>query len=205
MEQSAVMIQLLVNKVRDLGIKGCENAAQDEVAEVNIGGGHQLRWDWLRHRNIDPMFEKRIDFNTTALELESGSVDIAICEQVIEHLHNTTFFLGELNRILGRNKMLFISSENLASLPNLLALSVGMTPFSLQPCCGEFRGGFKRGPVNPDCDKPINHPCYSGMRGHVRVMTKRQMRELLEAAGFEVLRVRTWAFNHYMLFVCRKK
>ncbi len=63
---------------------------------------------------------------------------------------------------------------------------------------------------------PIEHPAFSGVSGHVRVLTVRQARELFEWAGFEVdvrsisiLPLPDWLSQlinrgHYMLIRARK-
>ena len=163
---------------------------------ANIGGGsHPARWPGL------PVCDARIgggDFNTAPLPHPSESLDTIICEQVIEHLHNTTWFISELHRILKPGGTLLISTEDLCSWPNRLAMMLNITPFSLQPCCGKYMGGWKTGATN-GAGLPPNHPCYSGTAGHVRVLSRRQLVELLAEAGFRIGPVHRFAFGHYIL------
>jgi SAM-dependent methyltransferase len=201
-------MQFLIDFVRKHSIVACEEtalkiaASLGNVEHANIGGGPSARWP--RSSNIDPMHDPDLDFNTKPIPFESGQFPLVICEQVIEHLHNTTFFLSELNRILRPGGHLLLSTENLSSIPNICALLLGMAPFSTQAICGEMIGGIKKLAVTPDCKFPTNHPCFSGVRGHVRVMTNGQIKILLQKAGFRIQKHYRFGFNHYVLFHCVK-
>lgn len=201
----------LTRLVRDHGINGCEAAALDIASRMilngpilNVGGGVNGRW-----RNaecVDAMHDPELDFNTKPLPVETKSLGLVVCEQVIEHLHNTTFFLSELFRVLRVRGQLLISTENLVSLPNLFAMLCQRAPFSTQAVCGQFVGGWKHGPAGDNFGAGTNpsHPAFAGVRGHVRVMTVGQIFRLLTDAGFEVIEKRGFGFNHYVLFHCLK-
>jgi len=143
-----------------------------------------------------------MDFNTRPLPYEDRAFKNIICEQVIEHLHNTTWFLEEINRILDIDGDLILSTENLASLPNIFAMLLGKAPFSLQQICGDFYGGWKR--LHTDSPLHPSHPCFSGTLGHVRVMTKGQLKELLFKHGFKIKKIYNFMLGHYILFHCKK-
>jgi len=128
-----------------------------------------------------------------------------VCEQVIEHLHNTTHFLSQLSKITKPGGRLLISTENLASWPNRLMLLFGKAPFSVQPVCGSYVGGWKKGVHTPECTLKESHPTFSGQRGHVRVLTKGQLKTLLEKAGFHIESTHSYGLNHYILFHCVKQ
>lgn len=184
-------------------IRACEIKAEYLAhygMTVNVGGGQNDRWTGAL--NIDAKLSG-IDFNTQPIPIQDCAAYVVVCEQVIEHLHNTTFFLSELNRILRIGGQLLISTENLASIPNRLASLFGIAPFSVQPICGEYVGGFKRG-VFASTELPTNHPAYSGVLGHVRVLTAGQLSKLLSKAGFTIVGKRGFCGSHYILFDCRK-
>jgi SAM-dependent methyltransferase len=119
---------------------------------------------------------------------EDGKFDVVFCSQVIEHLHNTRLFIEEIRRVLKPGGTTIILSENLCSLLNTAALCMGYTPFSLMQVCGRYLGnplGLHYNEPLPEA-LPLDHPAFSGVTGHVRVLTVRQARELFEIAGFEV-------------------
>lgn len=204
------LLQPIIDRVRQKGIRACELKARNIVSEsignmINIGGGRSSETRYPLALNIDG--ERDIifrDFNVHTIPVRDDSFDTAICEQVIEHLHNTTFFLSECQRILKKGGTFLLSTENLGSLPNIFALLLGKAPFSCQPLCGKTVGGFKRQVVNPDCTFPTYHSAFSGCRGHVRVMTKGQLKELLVEAGFFINKIYSFSLNHYILFHCTK-
>jgi SAM-dependent methyltransferase len=195
--------------LRGRAIKACEDKAQeiartllrDKMEAANIGAGKSRRWQWLVKggNDVDVRIDPDLDLNTSVL---SGQFDLTICEQVIEHLHNTTHFLSELAKITRAGGHLLISTENLASWPNRLMLLAGLAPFSTQPVCGAYVGGWKKGIHTPECTLEDSHPTFSGQRGHVRVLTKGQLKSLLEKAGFHVVSTHGYGFNHYVLFHC---
>lgn len=195
-----------MNWLHAYGIRACEEKAL-ELAEgirgrvVNLGGGDDDRWpDSI---TIDARFQKGLDFNTSELDLDCSTVDLVVCEQVIEHLHNTTWFLSELRRILRPKGVLLLSTENLVSLPNLFAMILQLAPFSTQHMCSRYVGGWKS-ELEPH-DISINDPTFSGRYGHVRVMTVGQIKALLRDAGFENIRKYGYAGNHYVLFHATRK
>ncbi len=194
----------LINIFRKRGIAACEAKAQQLGAKrwkcADIGSGSVSRWGYMAST-----IDNRIDFNTEELPYPDGRFPLVVCEQVIEHLHNTTFFLRELNRITEFGGRVLISTENLASIPNIMALLCQRTAFSTHPVCGEYLGGFNdRSRGYQPSGFPINHPCYSGVNGHVRVMTVSQLRELFKRAGFMEISKHGFALNHYVLFELRK-
>jgi SAM-dependent methyltransferase len=118
---------------------------------------------------------------------EDNKFDVVFSSQVIEHLHNTRLFVEEAYRVLKPGGTAIVASENLCSLLNWFALSLGYTPFSLMQVCGRFLGN----PLGLHYDKPIpepvpiDHPAFAGISGHIRVLTVRQAKELFTRAGFQ--------------------
>jgi SAM-dependent methyltransferase len=116
-----------------------------------------------------------------------GKFDVVFSSQVIEHLHNTRLFVEEAYRVLKPGGTAIITSENLCSLLNWLAISLGYTPFSLMQVCGRYLGNPLGLHYNEPLAEPlpIDHPAFAGVSGHIRVLTVRQAKELFTQAGFE--------------------
>lgn len=203
--QKFYLLRPLVHWVRNAGITACEQKAQD-IADalnpkvcVNVGGGRDgVRWPNAECR--DYLRDSALDFNTSRLPWPDAYADLIVCEQVIEHLHNTTWFLSELYRILKPKGRMLLSTENLASIPNIFATVCQKAPFSTQAVCGRFIGGWRDGEAGYGIECAPNHPAFAGVRGHVRVMTVGQLRELFKLAGFTVLAKWGFGANHYVLF-----
>jgi len=116
-----------------------------------------------------------------------GQFNVVYSNQVIEHLHNTRLFAEEAYRVLKPGGTAIITSENLCSLLNCIALVMGYTPFSLMQICGRYLGNPLGLHYNEPLGEPlpVDHPAFAGVSGHVRVLTVRQARELFALTGFE--------------------
>lgn len=118
---------------------------------------------------------------------EDNKFDVVFSSQVIEHLHNARLFAEEAYRVLKPGGTAIVTSENLCSLLNWIAMSCGFTPFSLMQLCGRYMGN----PIGLHANEklaepvPIDHPAFAGISGHIRVLTVRQARELFTQTGFE--------------------
>jgi SAM-dependent methyltransferase len=126
------------------------------------------------------------DLNTR-WPFENDRFDVVFSSQVIEHIHNARLFAEEAYRVLKPGGVAIVTSENLCSLLNLIALAMGYTPFSLMQTCGRFLGnpiGLHSGePIAEPL--PVDHPAFAGVSGHIRVLTVRQAKELFEWVGFQ--------------------
>jgi len=119
--------------------------------------------------------------------------DVVFSNQVIEHIHNCRLFASEAYRILKPGGTVIIATENLCSLLNWLALTLGYTPFSLMQTCGLYLGNPLGLHYNEPLAEPLplDHPAFSGVSGHVRILTVRQARELFQLVGFQVEEARS--------------
>jgi SAM-dependent methyltransferase len=118
------------------------------------------------------------------IPLDNEMADAIMANQVIEHLRDTDNLLAESWRLLKPGGTLVVSTENLASWHNILALVMGWQPFSLTNISSRVSVvgnplSLHRGtPVRPD---PLQH---------VRVFAARGLLELVEAHLFKVNAVR---------------
>jgi SAM-dependent methyltransferase len=118
---------------------------------------------------------------STGLPYAESTFDAVVSNQVIEHLLDTDLFVRELYRVLRPGGTAVVSTENLASWHNVLALMLGWQPFSLTNVSG-LGGGLG----NPAAlHRNLEHSRPASWR-HVHVFAYRGLRELFEGHGFVV-------------------
>lgn len=106
------------------------------------------------------------------LPFPDESFDIVILDEVIEHLVDTDSIMEEIHRVLKVDGQLLISTPNLASWFNRLALL-----FGVQPAFSEV--SFKKVYGRPGI----------GIVGHLRLFTKRALVAFVSDNGFRVEKV----------------
>ncbi|HEV3156205.1 MAG TPA: methyltransferase domain-containing protein [Candidatus Baltobacteraceae bacterium] len=122
------------------------------------------------------------------LPFPDTSFDVVFSNQVIEHVADTDHFVAEIFRILRPNGVAIISTENMASWHNIVALLAGFQPFS------SSNYSMKKYPLG----NPIGLHSGNGEESlvtsegmlHRRIFTTKALRQLLEAHGLSDLDVR---------------
>jgi len=95
--------------------------------------------------------------------------DTITAGEIIEHIHDTDFFLKEIKRILKPNGFLIISTPNIATLGRRLMLLFG---------------------INPMIDT-----CLENSAGHIRYFTKKSLENILNKHNFEVVNFTSDSIN----------
>jgi SAM-dependent methyltransferase len=203
-------IQMAVARSRHAGIERCNDWAGNLAAElkpksildVGCGDGSML-FRYFKHMPVEfygvegaPPLKAQAEargLKVASYDLngrwpyEDNKFDVVFSSQVIEHLHNCRLFAEESFRVLKPGGTAIIATENLCSLLNWFAITLGYTPFSLMQTCGRYLGNplglhYQEPMAEP---LPVDHPAFAGVSGHIRVLTVRQAQELFTQAGFE--------------------
>jgi SAM-dependent methyltransferase len=82
----------------------------------------------------------RIDLETERLPWPDSSVDVVVCNQVLEHLKNVWLPMTEMHRVLRPGGHAVLSVPNLASLHNRVLLAIGRQPTSIRVFGPHVRG-----------------------------------------------------------------
>jgi SAM-dependent methyltransferase len=144
---------------------------------------------------------RKADLNET-WPVADEECDIVVSSQNIEHMHRTMFYLSEVKRVLKPGGRAVILTENLASWPNVAALTLGLQPFSTIPFEGQYLGN----PFAVHIDECYAHEDLAeaarlgvvGVHGHVKVFAYRGFRDAIEKAGMEVSTYRTSGYAPFL-------
>ena len=117
------------------------------------------------------------------LPYKDSSFDCVHANQVIEHLHDTDMFIGEIRRVLKHGGYCIVSTENLSSWCNALSLLLGWQPFSVTNISSQRLGIGN--PLAVHREKRLGLKSWS----HLRVMTARALKELFHSHNFNVERM----------------
>jgi methionine biosynthesis protein MetW len=82
----------------------------------------------------------RIDLESEPLPFPDGSVDVVVCNQVLEHLKNIWLPMSEMHRVLRVGGQALLSAPNLGSLHNRILLALGRQPTSIRVFGPHVRG-----------------------------------------------------------------
>lgn len=117
------------------------------------------------------------------LPYEDDHFDVVTANQVIEHLRGTDLFLKEVRRVLRPGGLACISTNNLSSWHNVIALTLGFQPNPMHVSDEVIVGS----PLNPE--QGASHE--DAGRVHLRLFTGRALSELAEHHGLRTEAIRT--------------
>jgi SAM-dependent methyltransferase len=115
--------------------------------------------------------------------IDSESFDFVHANQVIEHVRRTDRFLSEVRRVLVPDGLAMVSTNNLSGWHNVLSLALGFQPTPAHVSDEVVVGN----PLDPLAGQP--HVDLG--RTHLRIFTRRALRDLCAYHGLEALSIRT--------------
>ena len=119
-----------------------------------------------------------VDLNSEPLPYPAASFDAVFCGEVLEHLVDPDHLLDEIWRVLRPGAVCVLTTPNLASWINRIALVLGWQPFSTSVS------------YRYEVGRPRFLVSSYGCRDHLRVFTMGALTQTIRLHGFELLDVR---------------
>jgi SAM-dependent methyltransferase len=123
-----------------------------------------------------------VDLSYQRIPVDSDYFDAVFAGEVIEHVFDTDHFLDEIYRVLKPTGTLILTTPNLSSLYNRLALLIGYEPFTNNPSL--------RYPLGHITEFEPGRPDIVPSGDHIRVMTLKSLRMMLNLHSFVVTDIR---------------
>lgn len=116
----------------------------------------------------------QLDIDEEDFPFEDDYFDAVFAGEVIEHLFDPDHFLDEVYRVLKPKGIFVLSTPNLASIHNRIALLFGYQPYSCRVSLNNSIGhlGFSPGGAAPD---------------HIRFFTLRSLKQFCEKHNFKII------------------
>lgn len=112
---------------------------------------------------------------------ESNFFDLIVGDQVIEHIIDIDNFLAEIYRVSKKDGKAVISTENLASFANIIALIMGYRPFSIHYSYRKNIGN----PLSPHHNEEYSGKFEIGAMHH-KIFTPRSLKEMFKLYNFKL-------------------
>ena len=118
-----------------------------------------------------------LDISKDKLPFKDNSIDLITAFEIIEHLINPDHMLREAYRVLRKGGYLLLSTPNLASWANRIAMLLGYQPYNVETSTEILAGVLIR---------------WKGLKpiGHIRSYTLRALKELLLYHGFWIIKIK---------------
>ena len=139
--------------------------------------------------NADDNVKSTPSVRASALELPfvDEAWDVVTAFDIVEHLTLPDVFLSECHRVLKHNGFFIISSPNLATLYNRIALPLGFMPYHYEPS-RYYIGRISRRCIDGGPRSQLN-------MGHISVFTYAGLKALLRVHGFQTVHARGFSYT----------
>ncbi len=152
-----------------LALKSAFGAKEVFGIEISAVGAEEARMKGI------VCYELNVD--DVSLPFRDSSVDAIYAGEIIEHLYDPDHLLDEITRVLHPTGFAIIDTPNLAWWADRLSLFFGYQPQSTE---SSLRFGYAGKLITPS---------IAGGGGHLRILTLRAFRKLLERHGLNVRRI----------------
>jgi len=181
---------LAEDRVRKV-LRSCEKQRAEKVLDIGCGDGaftmllkdalqaDEVHGIELSNEGVESSRAKGIrcvQLDTDGADLPFGdeAFDFVFCGEIIEHMFDPDHLLDEVHRVLKPTGTAILTTPNLASWRSRIALLLGYQPYSSSVSLVDASLGKFMHKSSPAC------------REHIRLMTTRAFRQLLESHSFHV-------------------
>jgi 2-polyprenyl-3-methyl-5-hydroxy-6-metoxy-1,4-benzoquinol methylase len=130
---------------------------------------------------------KRVNLED-GIPFEDCFFDIVYSGEVIEHLYNPDFFVGEVHRILKNDGVFVVSTPNLCSWVSRAIFPLGIYPIYYESSTKDSKFGFGFLKSIKKQSVPV---------GHIRVMNLDALQSLLSSNGFNIVHINGVVFEPF--------
>ena len=121
---------------------------------------------------------RQVDLDNEDLPFPSDSFGLVLCAEVMEHVFDPGRLMSEIRRVLKPGGLAVVTTPNLASWYNRLAVLLGYQPWSHSASLEDLTAG-----------KFLGKNWADGGGGHLRTVTLAALRDLLRARGFSEVKM----------------
>ena len=172
-----VFCQYKFEKILDVGCgDGNFSVVLREACHAKEVHGLEVTSTGVESAKKNGVLAVQLDLDRSNFPYPENLFDAVFAGEVIEHLYDPDRFLGEIFRVLKPGGILVLTTPNLASIHNRIALLLGFQPFCMS---ASLRSNFGR----------IAEPASDNSLDHIRVMTLGSLRKLLEINRYKVIGV----------------
>lgn len=120
----------------------------------------------------------RLDIDSDVFPFEDGSFDAIFAGEIIEHLFDPDHLLDEIYRVLRPGGILVLTTPNLASIHNRIALIFGYQPFPMGISSRLNEGRM----YEPESEQAQS-------LDHIRVLTLRSLKKLMKIHNIQIIEI----------------
>lgn len=212
-----ILKMLEVNSEATLLDVGCDDGVWTMELARQVGAKSIHGIEVVEPRIVEAQIKGIAVVNTSLnspLPYADNFFDVVQANQVIEHLYDTDNFVSELCRILKPGGYAIISTENLSSWHNVVALALGFQPFSMSNFSSK---GSIGNPFSLWRNESNEKSAFTSWQ-HVRLFSYFGLKDLFQKFNFKVEKIQTsgyyplfgWLSNidpihgHYIAYKIRK-
>ena len=119
-------------KIIDVGCGPGKNTVKlKEVCPNSVIYGIDFNKEELKKCKELGIITKKVNLENEKFPFKNNFFDVVLSNMVIEHIDNLDTFISEQRRVLKKNGLLIISTNNASSWHNIFAIILGWMPFDL--------------------------------------------------------------------------